>query len=206
MAYGRLDAYIRLFSPAEEGKLQTDAQAFRAQVDGVSYERLLAQAEARKALLEEGLPGYPPDEWVLAGSPAIWDELEDRLQRARRDLPSLPADFSATARKHVMLHTGRVSEVRKDEDMPWYRGGAARSRDYIIHTAIVTGSEFLVTDDQRIATSRASAEPYRDPARGEGTKAVRLNYFVEQHVYESAFDLDDVDGDLLGPASRPRGD
>jgi hypothetical protein len=87
--------------------------------------------------------------------------------------------------------------------LPSYTDGRAPDRDALIHDAIVAGSEFLITDDERVATVAFGAEPYRHEELGENVKAVRLPYFVEEHVYSSNFDLDQIEGDLLRLAARP---
>jgi hypothetical protein len=202
LAYGRWAAYARLFGPAEEETLKADASALGGKIGGRPSEELRAEAEQRKALLFDRLPGYPPDEWGLATSQHILNDVEDKLQFLRADLPSLPADAPEIAYRQLVSITSRL--VDPDEaSMPAYTEWRARSRDHLIHAAVTAQAEFLITNDDRLAPARTSAEPYRSEKLGVQTKAVRLAYFVEETIHSYHFNLDDVDGEILQLAGRP---
>jgi predicted nucleic acid-binding protein len=202
LAYGRLAAYTRLFGPAEEETLKTDAAAEGGKIGGQPSAELRAEDEQRAALLFERIPGYPPNEWGLVTSQHILAEVEDAVQFLRADLPSLPADAAEIAFRQLVSISSRI--VEPDEtSMPAYTEWRARSHDHIIHAAVTAGAEFLVTNDDRIATARTSAQPYHNEKLGAGTKAVRLAYFVEETLYSYHFNLDDIDGELLQLAGRP---
>lgn len=201
LAYGRLEAYERLFDPAERSKLQADANAFGGVIAGRPHDDVLTEARERKALMADRLPVLTPDEWGLAASFPIYNEVEHLVQEVREDLSSLPPDAPQLIRRQLVAHTARVVE-EEDGLFPRYTDGRARDKDYLIETAITAQAEFLITNDARVASSVNSAEPYRNETKGAHTKAVRLNYFVEEHLYGYHFELDDVDGSVLALAMR----
>jgi hypothetical protein len=78
-AYGAYNYFTRV--GADELELMHDqAERHGGQVGGLPLEALIERAEYRRAALAEQLPPLAPDDLLLVGSPAVFDELEDKLR------------------------------------------------------------------------------------------------------------------------------
>jgi predicted nucleic acid-binding protein len=171
--------------------LEGEAAANGGVVGGRRVDEIVAEADARRAHLEEFLPAMPPDDIGLAVSVPLLDELARKAQDARwaKHVPSI-ADRAAFARLQIAAIAMVVIKVDL-EQVPFYTRD--RKDDYVVQTALNAGASFLVSDDKDIVQGD---EPvyYADPVSGRRVRAIQFMPFVLEYVDTSNFELDRVDG------------
>lgn len=200
LAYGRLSAYAQAGGD-ERLAFEQELQASGAVAGGRSLAELVEESALKKARLEERLPALAPDELCMAGSRPLFDEYEEKL---RERGPSIVPDFSpedATAvRRRLAAATTIVVPDFDTSEIPAYTEGRDRDDDVVIHTALLTRAEFVVSDDKHISVDREGTTKYADPDRGVGVDALTFDRFVEKRVDRHPFELRSVDGSLLALA------
>lgn len=159
-------------------------------------------AQNRIAVLEEQLPGLPPDDLGLVVSRPLLTELRNNIVNPRSQIGGLTGKEAEIAQRQALAISCDQVIDEFGEDVPHYTDGRDRKDDPIIHTAILAGADYLVSDDTRhISLSRRKPSVYRHPETGRQVLAVRKGWFIKNvvctgyHFDENA--LKEVDGALL---------
>lgn len=197
LAYGRLVSNVERQSAAEADKLHEEADARPGGTTiGGNISQLRSEDDELRQRLAEHLAVAAPEDFGLATSPEILDEVQTLMHAARRSRPSLPPDAADWAYRRVVHHAvnplGRVDR----RAVPWYTEHRARERDFLVHAATQAEAEFLVTGDARIALGPHGPTRYVHEPTGNWTQAWRLDAFISE-LEGSNFTLDDVDGQLI---------
>jgi predicted nucleic acid-binding protein len=190
VGYAALSHYART-GPDDLDLMEHEAGASGGSVAGRSVEEIVAEAGARRAYLEEFLPGVTPDDLALAVSVPLLDELGRKAEDERwaKRLPSI-RDRHAFARTQILALATNVVQVDL-ERLPEYTRD--RKDDYLVQTALNANASFLISDDKGIAPDDESVV-YTDPSSGRRVQAIQFTPFVSEHVESSIFELDKIDG------------
>ncbi len=177
---------------------ERELEAPGARAGGRSVDELVQEAALKKARLEERLPALAPDELCMAGSRPLLDEYEEKLrERGSRIVPDFSPEEAIAARRRLAAASTIVVPDFDPSQIPEHTAGRDRDDDIVIHTALMSRAEFVVSDDKHISVDREGATQYEDPHSGARVEALTFDRFVEQHVDRHPFDLTSVDGGLL---------
>jgi predicted nucleic acid-binding protein len=147
----------------------------------------------------EHLPALTPDDLMLVGSPALFDEVEAKVEavgpRMLKDGydPEAPAKY----RRQLEVICGLVTPAFDVDETPEHTKGRDRKDDFVIETAFQGGALAIVSDDKKHIAIADDETVYRDPRTGNEVSAYWPSTFFERFVNTSGFDINDVDGALL---------
>jgi predicted nucleic acid-binding protein len=198
LAYGGLSYYIRV-GLDELRLLEELAGRSGGELGGAPIDELVERATDRKAAMGEHLPALTPDDLMLVGSPALFDEVEAKVQSVGPRLLKDRWEDEAPAkyRRQLEMICGLVTPPFALDDTPKHTQGRDRNDDFVIETAFQGGALALVSDDKKHIALDEDATVYRDPRTGNGVPAYWPSTFIERFVNTSGFDINDVDGALL---------
>jgi predicted nucleic acid-binding protein len=198
-AYGCLSYYERL--GPDEAALLDEQEAHAA--GGPSIRSVVEGAAKKKAHLEEFLPALTPDDLCLVGSSYLFDEIERRARDPywQRCVPGIGGDLGEIARRQLLRITPIIVPDFELGDVPRYTEGRDRNDDPIVHTAVISGAEIIVSDDADLSTSVEDPTPYTEPASGLYVSAIRFGAFVQNWANSYHFNLWDVEPTALARAS-----
>ena len=197
LAYGRLSAYVQM-SEDERLAFEQELQIPGSRAGRRSLDELVEESALKKARLEERLPALASDEFCLAGSRPLFDEYEEKLRdRGPSIVPDFSSEEAAAARRRLAAATTILVPDFNPSQIPEYTAGRDRDDDVVIHTALLSRAEFVVSDDKHISVDRGGATEYADPDSAARVDAFTFDRFVETHVDRHPFELTSVDGGLL---------
>ena len=206
--YGALNYYRRV-GLAERERLEEELEHVAGSaLGGIDIRQLIEQAEDRQALLAEQLPALTPDDLCLVGSRPLLDEVEEIVARVGPQIlrGQMPADAPAKIRRQLAALTAIMIPDFELADVPEHTSGRDRDDDLILETAFRGQATAVVADDKKHIALTEEGTAYRHPVTGAELVAYRFEAFISAHVDTYHFDLDDVDGSLLGSAlGAPRG-
>jgi predicted nucleic acid-binding protein len=199
LAYGGLSYYARA-GPDELELLEEEARRLGGELGGRPIEELVEQAADRQAAMAERLPPLAPDDLMLVGSPALFDEVEAKIEvvgpRMLKD--AYDAEAPAKYRRQLEVICGLVTPPFALDETPEHTEGRDRKDDFVIETAFQGGALAIVSADKKHIALDGDATMYRDPRTGNEVPAYWPSTFIERFVNTSGFDINDVDGALLG--------
>jgi predicted nucleic acid-binding protein len=164
--------------------------------------QLEAEARQRIALIDEHLPAQTPQDFGLVISPPITQEVLDITIAERSALGGRTPELAhAAVASAAAVSTAQI--VNDFDDVPHYTEGRDRKDDPIIHTAVLAGAEWILSQDKKhIALDHRTPTIYAAPHTRRQHKAVSLGYFLNEvlcsGVHFSIDDLKNIDGRLLG--------
>lgn len=198
LAYGGLNYYARVGLDELE-LLEEQAGRSGGELGGPSIQELVERATDRKAAMAEHLPALAPDDLLLVGSPALFDEVEAKVETVGPRIlkggwdPDAPAKY----RRQLELICGLVTPPFALDETPEHTQGRDRDDDYVIETAFQGGALAIVSDDKKHIALAKDETVYRDPRTGNELSAYWPSQFIERFVNTSGFDINDVEGALL---------
>jgi predicted nucleic acid-binding protein len=198
LAYGGLSYYARVGLDELE-LLQEQARRGAGELGGPSIEELVERAIDRKAAMAEHLPALAPDDLMLVGSPALFDEVEAKVEAVGPRMlkggydPEAPAKY----RRQLEVICGLVTPPFALDETPEHTQGRDRKDDFVIETGFQGGALAIVSDDKKHIALEEDETVYRDPRTGNEVPAYWPSTFIERFVNTSSFDINDVDGELL---------
>lgn len=198
LAYGGLNYYVRVGLDELE-LLQEQAARLGGEVGGRAIEELVERANHRRAAIAEHLPALAPDDLMLVGSPALFNEFEAKVEAVGRKLlrDRWEDDAPAKYRRQLEVVSGLVTPPFALEDTPEHTQGRDRMDDLVIETAFQGGALAIVSDDKKHIALDEDATVYRDPRTGNEVPAYWPSTFIERFVNTSGFEINHVDGGLL---------
>jgi predicted nucleic acid-binding protein len=198
LAYGGLTYYTRVGLDELE-LLREQAEHAGAEVRGVPVEALVERANDRKAALAERLPPLAPDDLMLIGSRALFDEVEATIatQGPRMFKDRWSDRMPGRYRRQLEVISALVVPDFDLDAVPPHTEGRDRKDDFVIETALQGGALAIVSDDKKHIALDEHATIYRDPRTGNEVPAYWPSTFVDRYVDALHFDLNDVDGSLL---------
>jgi hypothetical protein len=190
---------------AEHRRLDLDALRLEAeQVGGTiggieAAERLIAHADERRALLAERLPYDVPDDWVAAGSSALFDEYERKLREVgHRFGPPLDESDARLLRRQMEAICVTAAPPSPPDRIPGLTSDP--DDDPIVFGALLANADYLISDDRHIVPG---GEPCEYEHEDHRLLAAPFNYLVSDLMPE--IDWDEIDGSLLADAvATPR--
>jgi predicted nucleic acid-binding protein len=198
LAFGGLTYYAHA-GPDELALLEEQAGRLGGELGGLTIEELVGRASDRRAAMAEYLPALPPDDLMLVGSPALFDEFEAKVEAVgpRMIKDDYIADSPAMYRRQLEVICGLVTPAFTLEEIPEHTEGRDRRDDFVIETAFQGGASAVISDDKKHIALDEEPTIYRDPRTGDEVPAYWPSAFIEQFVNTSGFDINDVDGALL---------
>lgn len=172
-----------------------------------SPDEVVAQAEARVALLEEHLPPMTPTDFGLVTSKVVTTEIYNIAVGGRSGFGPVSEQLARGAVAAAVAISAVQQIAGLDGDIPPYTDGRDVKDDPIIHTAILSGAEWVLSQDRRhVALSWKRPTVYRNAATGRETGAIGLNYFITKRLCTGLHfgedDLRSIDGTVLDHALR----
>jgi predicted nucleic acid-binding protein len=198
-----------------------DAEAYREEVEQLivehpgarfggapSPDQVVEQAETRVAVLEEHLPAMTPTGFGLVTSKAITTEVYDIAVGGRSGFGPVSKELARGAVAAAVAISAIQQVTGLDGAIPAYTEGRDVKDDPIIHTAILAGAEWVLSQDRRhVALNWKRPTAYTNVATGRATGAIGLNYFITKRLCTGLhFDEDalrSIDGRVLDHALRP---
>jgi len=171
--------------------------------------QLEAQVRQRIALIEDHLPAQTPKDFGLVVSPPITQEVLDITIGDRSALGGRSPELAhAAVASAAAVSTAQI--VDDFDDVPHYTEGRDRKDDPIIHTAVLAGAEWILSQDKKhIALDHRKPTIYADPHTRRQHKAVSLGYFLNEvlcsGIHFSVDDLKSIDGNFLALAVQSTG-
>jgi predicted nucleic acid-binding protein len=189
--------YRKLLTVFGYGKLHADlrsAEQYRAEIEQLIAEhpgaRLGGQpdpdevvrlAQERIALLDEHLPAMTPDDWGLVTSHAITKEVYDVCVGGRSGFGPLPESSARSAVAAAVAISATQVIHGLDGPIPAYTEGRDVDDDKVIHTAILAGAEWVLSEDHRhVSLERRRPTHYREPVTARETGAIGVGYFINR--------------------------
>lgn len=198
LAYGGLNYYAHV-GHEELALLRQEAGRLGGALGGRPIKELVEWASDRRAAMAEHLPALAPDDFMLVGSPALFDEVEAKIEvvgpRILKD--GYDPDAPAKYRRQLEVICGLVTPPFTLDETPEHTEGRDRKDDFVIETALQGGALAIISDDKKHIALDDEATIYRDPRTGNEVPAYWPSTFIERHVNTSGFDINDVDGALL---------
>jgi predicted nucleic acid-binding protein len=180
--------------------LEHEAAQLGGELRGPSFERELEGVRQRREQLRDALPVRAPDDLCLIGSTRLFDEVERKVAQVGRRLdPQLPEDAPAAARLIVEYLAAVMVEIDPHEQMPAHTTDP--EDDYLIEMAYRADAFAIVSRDRAVVPERTMT--WTDERRGVSVPGYWQSAFVETHVENSGFTLDDVDPRLLTRLIEP---
>lgn len=175
-----------------------------------SPDQVVEQAEARVALLEEHLPAMTPTDFGLVTSKVVTTEVYDIAVGGRSGFGPVSEGLARGAVAAAVAISATQQIAGLDGDIPAYTDGRDVKDDPIIHTAILAGAEWVLSQDRRhVALNWKRPTVYTNNATGRQTGAIGLNYFITKRLCTGLhFDEDDlrsIEGSVLDLALRALG-
>jgi predicted nucleic acid-binding protein len=198
-AYGAFNYFTRV-GPDELELMHDQAERHGGHVGGLAVEALMERAEYRRAALAEHLPALAPDDLLLVGSPAGFDELEDKLRSVgpRMAKDKWKDEMPERYRRLIVSICGVFVPAFDLATVPEHTEGRDRDDDFLLETAFQGGAGTVITDDKGVALEGDDGiTRYIDPRTGASALACWPGVFIERFVNTSGFDINDVDGALL---------
>ena len=180
----------------EEERLLLEREAARlgGELRGPSFERELENVRQRREQLRDALPLRAPHDLCLVGSTRLFDEVERKVAEVGRRLdPQLPGDAPAVARRIVEYLTSVMVDFYPHEQMPAHTTDP--EDDYLVEMAYRADAFAIVSRDRAVVPERTMT--WTDERRGISVPGYWQSAFVEAHVENSGFALDDIDPVLL---------
>lgn len=178
----------------EHRLLEQEAARLGGDLRGLSFERELEIVHHRREQLRDALPVRAPDDLYLVGSTRLFDEVERKVAEVGRRLhPQLPEDAPATARRIVEYLTAVMVDIDPHEQMPAHTTDP--EDDYLIEMAYRADAFAIVSRDRAVVPERTMT--WTDERRQVSVPGYWQSAFVQAHVENSGFTLDDVDPALL---------
>jgi predicted nucleic acid-binding protein len=198
LAYGGLNYYARVGLDELE-LLQELAGRSGGQLGGRPIEDLVERASDRRAAMAEHLPALVPEDLMLVGSPALFDEFEAKVEAVGPRLlkDGYDAEAPVKYRRQLEVICGLVTPPFALDEIPEHTQGRDRNDDFVIETAFQGGAHAIVSDDKKHIALDEDETVYRDPRTGNEVSAYWPSTFVDRFVNTSGFDINDVDGALL---------
>lgn len=204
LAYGYFSYYAQVGTD-EIDSVRQEAEDSGGAIGGRDIEDLVARAAERRAELEEFLP-MAPDDLTIAGSKALFDEVERKVASVGPRLlkERFEEDDPARVRRSLEAITAYVVPDFPRDEVPRHTEGRDRDDDYLIEIAFQARAEAVLSDDRRhIALTVDDPTVYEDARTGARVAAYQQALFVERFVNSLHFDVNDVDPSLLERALRP---
>jgi predicted nucleic acid-binding protein len=210
--------YRKLLVVFAWGKLHADlasAESYREEVEQLLAENpgarfggqpdpdeVVRLARERIALLEEHLPVMTPEDWGLVTSHAITREVHDVCVGGRSGFGPLPETTAQAAVAAAVAISATQVIQGLDGPIPEYTQGRDRDDDRVIHTAILAGVEWVLSEDHRhVSLERRRPTRYQEPVTGRETGAIGVRYFINRLLCTGLhFDNDalrSIDGSVL---------
>lgn len=160
-----------------------------------------AHVDARAAVLER-LPPGAPDHWCLALSQVTFEEYLRKIVVVGTDLnvDALGAGIHYWRWFIALL----ICEFTADpfEDIPRYVEHDPAD-DHLVHTALLTESEWLITNDHHLVPRGEDSHLIESPEPdGGAVVAVLFDHFADTQVNTSSFDLAMVDSSHMFTAAH----
>lgn len=213
--------YRKLLVVFAWGKLHADlasAESYREDIEQLLAENpgarfggqpdpgeVVRLAQERIALLEEHLPAMTPNDWGLVTSAAITKEVHDVLVGGRSGFGPLPETTAQAAVAAAVAVSVTQAIHGLEGPIPEYTEGRDPDDDKVIHTAILAGAEWVLSQDhQHVSLERRRPTLYCEPGSGRETGAIGTWYLVNRLLCTGLhFDNDalrSIDGGVLSLA------
>jgi predicted nucleic acid-binding protein len=198
LAYGGLNYYARVGHDELE-LLREEAGRLGGELGGRPIEELVERASDRRAAMAEHLPALAPDDLMLVGSPALFDEVEAKVEAVgpRMLKGGYDTDAPGKYRRQLEVICGLVTPAFALDETPEHTAGRDRKDDFVIETAFQGGALAVISDDKKHIALNDDATIYHDARTGNEVPAYWPSTFIERFVNTSGFDINDVDGALL---------
>lgn len=199
-------AYGAVVYRAEHLRLELDELAALADETGGevigldALDEMVAEAEARRAMLTELMPSDAPHDLVAVGFAALFDEYERKVREVGRRLnPRLSDDDVPRLRRQfeAICVTGPPPfDVR---DAPALTRDPAD--DPIVYGALLADADYLVSDDRDVVgPDEERAFEHAD----HRTVAMTFGRFISEQVSPPDLAWDQIDGGWIKEALRRR--
>ena len=205
-AWGKLHADLASAESYREDIEQLIAENPGARFGGQpNPDEVVQLARERIALLEEHVPAMTPSDWGLVTSAAVTKEVHDVVVGGRSGFGPLPETTAQSAVAAAVAVSATQVIHGLDGTIPEYTEGRDFDDDRIIHTAILSGAEWVLSQDhQHVALARRRPTVYREPVTGRETGAIGTWYLVNRLLCTGLhFDneaLRSIDGAVLSVA------
>lgn len=201
LAYGA--AYLRLDALTDErAELEQMAAETGAEAHLENYDELIERAQRRIARVEEFHLIGMPDDIVLSCSLDLLDEYVAKLVETGPLLDPDAALVDVTFWRRLLLTLIADYWPTRFTDLPRYVADDPDD-DKVVHTALVTSAEWLVSDDRHIVPDPDESAEYELPDQTARIAAARFDYYATAQLENAGFDLADVDGSWLWSLLRP---
>lgn len=199
-AYGGIAAYMHIGGMEKDAmRAILEEEVEGARLGGMPIEVLMERAKDARTRLDEFMPAVTPSEFVMAGCPVGFDELEDKI-RSRGHVFGVPEDAAKTYRRALLAVTPFIVRPIETSEVRDYNLSDPAD-NFLIHCAIEAHAEFVISDDKGVAPDGGSVQ-IDCPATGRSVIAIQPNDFIEDHLNNSNFEVDAVRGELLPLAYR----
>jgi predicted nucleic acid-binding protein len=210
-AWGKAHEDLRGAEAYREEVEQLMAENPGARLGGApAPEAVVEQAAARIALLGEHLPPMTPTTFGLVTSKVVTTEVYNISVGGRSGFGPVSEQQARGAVASAVAISAVQQIAGLDGEIPAYTEGRDPKDDPIVHTAILSGAEWVLSQDRRhVALSWKRPTVYRNAATGRETGAIGLRYFISKRLCTGLhFDEDDlrgIDGAVLDLALRAPG-
>ena len=207
-AYGKLHADLASAESYREETEQLIAENAGARFGGQpDPDEVVRLARERIALLDEHVPVMTPDRWGLVTSSAITKEVYDVCLGGRSGFGPLPESAAQAAVAAAVAISATQVIHGLEGPIPAYTEGRDADDDKVIHTAILAGADWVLSEDHsHVSLERRRPTHYREPVTGRETGAIGVGYFINRLLCTGLhFDNDalrSIDGEVLSLALR----
>lgn len=202
-AYGKLHADLASAESYREEIEQLIAENPGARFGGQpDPDEVVRLARERIALLDEHLPAMTPSRWGLVTSSAITKEVHDVCVGGRSGFGPLPGTIAQAAVAAAVAISATQAIQGLEGPIPAYTQGRDADDDKVIHTAILAGAEWVLSEDHsHVSLERRRPTVYREPVTARETGAIGAWYFINRLLCTGLhFDNDalrSIDGSVL---------
>lgn len=192
LAYGAL-TYETEHRRLDFEALRLEAEAAGGTLGGIEKaERLIANADGRRALLSEHLPYGAPDDWVAAGSRPLFDEYERKVREVgHRFDPALDENDARLLRRQMEAICVAAAPPFPPDQIPALT--ADPDDDPIVFGALLADADYLVSDDKKHLVPGGAPSEYQH--EDHRLLAVTFDYLVSDLM--PAIGWDEIDGAVL---------
>lgn len=183
----------------EHRQLELDALRKEAEESGGSVRGLqsaldrITLAEERRSALLELLPYGVPEDWVAVGSAPLFDEYERKLPEIGQKLKLRLSDADiARLRRQVEAVCVAGCPPFEPRDAPALTTDP--KDDPIVYTALLAGSDLLVSDDRHVVPDR---EAHLYEHGGSSVLAVTFDHLLRERFPSDDVDFDAIEGSWL---------
>jgi hypothetical protein len=198
LAYGA--AHFRLETLVyEKDELAAAAAEAGAELHLEPYDELIEAAQLRIARVEEFHMVGMPDDFQLSGSLDLLDEYVSKLVEVGSELDLDARLVDPQFWRHLLLALITDYWPTHFEQLPKYIS-ADPDDDKVVHTALKTAAEWLVSDDAHIVPDPSESIEYEIPGEAR-IAAARFDYYVDAAL--GGFDLGQIDASWFWSLLRP---